>query len=492
MHLNKYKRVELLRLLVYILLAIILVFLSPTFSYDIPPKHLYRVCLKGEKLGLIESKDEFDSYLNDVLTEIKETFNVDYIYYPEGLEINKELTYEENVISVDEMFEKIKNEKGFTVEGYKVTIKKENDTEILYVLSDQDFYNALDDVVRAFVSEEIYKNYLNNIKPNEEYLTYLEDIYINDEITIKQELISIDNLILKNKEEIVRYMTYGTLDVNKIYTVKTGDTIEEIADRHQLNVEEFLLVNPEIKSKNALLYLNQKVVVQLMKPIVDVVTVEHKTSKQTSGYQREIRYDSSMLVGYSRVIQAGSQGTNKVVERVTKVNGQAVDIDVLETVELVPARNEIIAIGERVVPHIGNPKVWSWPVRTSARLHITSGYGWRRKSFHGAIDIDGKKGDPIYAANNGTVIRTTYSKTGGNYIIINHNNGYYSYYGHLNQINVYVGQTVSRGQLIGRMGNTGYVISTGSDGTHLHFAIWTCMPFTCDEETGTVNPLIFY
>ena len=287
-------------------------------------------------------------------------------------------------------------------------------------------------------------------------------------------------------------MTYGTLDVNKIYTVKTGDTIEEIADRHQLSVEEFLLVNPEIKSKNALLYLNQKVVVQLMKPIVDVVTVEHKTSKQTSGYQREIRYDSSMLVGYSRVIQAGSQGTNKVVERVTKVNGQAVDIDVLKTVELVPARNEIIAIGERVVPHIGNPKVWSWPVRTSARLHITSGYGWRGGSFHGAIDIDGKKGDPIYAANNGTVIRTTYSKTGGNYIIINHNNGYYSYYGHLNQINVYVGQTVSRGQLIGRMGNTGYVISTGSDGTHLHFAIWRCMPFTCDEKTGTVNPLIFY
>ena len=40
-------------------------------------------------------------------------------------------------------------------------------------------------MVRAFVSEEIYKNYLNNIKPNEEYLTYLEDIYINDEITIK-------------------------------------------------------------------------------------------------------------------------------------------------------------------------------------------------------------------------------------------------------------------------------------------------------------------
>ena len=287
-------------------------------------------------------------------------------------------------------------------------------------------------------------------------------------------------------------MTYGTLDVNKIYTVKTGDTIEEIADRHQLSVEEFLLVNPEIKSKNALLYLNQKVVVQLMKPIVDVVTVEHKTSKQTSGYQREIRYDSSMLVGYSRVIQAGSQGTNKVVERVTKVNGQAVDIDVLETVELVPTRNEIIAIGERVVPHIGNPKVWSWPVRTSARLHLQVVMVGVGESFHGAIDIDGKKGDPIYAANNGTVIRTTYSKTGGNYIIINHNNGYYSYYGHLNQINVYVGQTVSRGQLIGRMGNTGYVISTGSDGTHLHFAIWTCMPFTCDSETGTVNPLIFY
>ena len=256
-------------------------------------------------------------------------------------------------------------------------------------------------------------------------------------------------------------------------------------------MEEFLLVNPEIKSKNALLYLNQKVVVQLMKPIVDVVTVEHKTSKQTSGYQREIRYDSSMLVGYSRVIQAGSQGTNKVVERVTKVNGQAVDIDVLETVELVPARNEIIAIGERVVPHIGNPQVWSWPVRTSARLHITSRYGWRWDHSMGQLILT-EKGRSIYAANNGTVIRTTYSKTGGNYIIINHNNGYYSYYGHLNQINVYVGQTVSRGQLIGRMGNTGYVISTGSDGTHLHFAIWRCMPFTCDSETGTVNPLIFY
>jgi len=103
---------------------------------------------------------------------------------------------------------------------------------------------------------------------------------------------------------------------------------------------------------------------------------------------------------------------------------------------------------------------------------ISSGFGnrihpvTRRKSFHSGIDIANSRGTSILASRNGKVTFAGYQGTYGNYIIVNHGNGIETAYAHLSSMNVRVGQNVTQGDVIGKMGTTGR-----STGNHLHFEI---------------------
>jgi len=110
-----------------------------------------------------------------------------------------------------------------------------------------------------------------------------------------------------------------------------------------------------------------------------------------------------------------------------------------------------------------------WPV--DART-ITSPFGWRvhpifnTEKYHSGVDVGAYSGSPIYAADSGTVQIATYSSSYGNYVVINHGNGYTTLYAHQSSMAVSAGQTVSKGQVIGYVGSTGW-----STGPHLHFEI---------------------
>lgn len=99
---------------------------------------------------------------------------------------------------------------------------------------------------------------------------------------------------------------------------------------------------------------------------------------------------------------------------------------------------------------------------------ITSRFGPRSRNNHKGIDIGTAKGTPIYAAAAGTVTVSSYGYNGGygNYIIINHGNGVQTVYAHCSSLVATVGQQVSQGQLIARVGSTG-----DSTGNHLHLEI---------------------
>lgn len=118
---------------------------------------------------------------------------------------------------------------------------------------------------------------------------------------------------------------------------------------------------------------------------------------------------------------------------------------------------------------IGNIK-FIWPCPSSAR--ITSSFGDRdsptegASSNHQGIDIGASSGNDVLAAASGTVTISTYSYSAGNYIMIHHGGGVYTVYMHCSQLLVSAGQEVSQGQLIGKVGSTGY-----STGPHLHFGI---------------------
>jgi murein DD-endopeptidase MepM/ murein hydrolase activator NlpD len=114
---------------------------------------------------------------------------------------------------------------------------------------------------------------------------------------------------------------------------------------------------------------------------------------------------------------------------------------------------------------------WLWPVGNIS-CYISSGYGSRWGSHHGAIDIAGGgiSGKPVYATKGGKVITSTTGSGSywsyGNYILIDHGGGFVSLYAHLSSRSVSTGATVKKGQMIGRVGSTGR-----STGPHLHFEI---------------------
>ena len=113
--------------------------------------------------------------------------------------------------------------------------------------------------------------------------------------------------------------------------------------------------------------------------------------------------------------------------------------------------------------------VWPFP----GHFIITSPFGYRSStsSYHTGIDIDGYQsgGSPIVAADSGTVIKAEYYGGYGNCIIIDHGNGMSTLYAHLSSMSVGVGSSVSQGQTIGGVGNTGTCY--GIDGIHLHFEV---------------------
>jgi len=127
-----------------------------------------------------------------------------------------------------------------------------------------------------------------------------------------------------------------------------------------------------------------------------------------------------------------------------------------------------------------------WPVPKSGR--ITSDYGYRSapvkgaSTFHQGIDIGvgnlTRADRTVVAALAGTVIETGYSKSGGNYIYIDHGNGLTTRYLHAYKIYVKEGQYVERGEEIMEAGNTGY-----SSGPHLHFGVWV--------NGVSVDPLLY-
>lgn len=113
---------------------------------------------------------------------------------------------------------------------------------------------------------------------------------------------------------------------------------------------------------------------------------------------------------------------------------------------------------------------FSWPCPSSTR--VTSEYGQRisptagASSNHKGIDIGASYGADIVAAADGTVVFSGYSNTGGNYVMIDHGGSLYTVYMHASSLCVKKGATVTRGQVIAKVGSTG--ISTGN---HLHFGV---------------------
>ena len=497
-----------LKFLMY--LVLILSFLSSTgFSIrKFTPHTVYRVYLKGESLGLIKSKEQLEEYIDKKQAEIKDKYNVDKVYLPSDLDMLKETTYDNRLTSVEKIYNTIKDISPFTISGYAIKIKGVDTTDsegktiktedqTIYVLDKDIFTKAVDNTVKAFIPKEDYEAFATETqKEIEDTGKIIEKIYIENTITIKKQKISVNKTIYQNESDLSKYLLFGTTEDQKTYVVKDGDTIEDIAFANKISIEEFLIANPDITDENSLLYPGQNVTLGILKPQFNVVEQDHVVFREEIRYTTETRYDNNQYVGYTKLEQKGANGEQKVAQKILKVNGETTNSVPVSTETITPATPEIIIKGGKKSSYSGYGTVvptkgeWGWPASCGS---ISSSFGYRWGTLHDGTDIAGcGYGSNIFAAQAGTVVESK-KKTGyysggygdnGEYIIIDHHNGYYTIYAHLcpGCRIVKEGDIVEKGQVIGGMGNTG-----AATGVHLHYGLWKGYPYRGGVALNAMN-----
>lgn len=143
-------------------------------------------------------------------------------------------------------------------------------------------------------------------------------------------------------------------------------------------------------------------------------------------------------------------------------------------------RQEAENNGGTVPPSTGG---FIFPLDRSGYAYMTSPYGYRVHpisgvyKLHNGADLAAYQGTKIYASRSGVVTTAAYNAGGyGNYVVINHGDGYSTLYGHMTHYCVSAGQYVSQGEVIGYVGSTG-----NSTGPHLHLTVY--------YNGNTINPL---
>lgn len=139
----------------------------------------------------------------------------------------------------------------------------------------------------------------------------------------------------------------------------------------------------------------------------------------------------------------------------------------------IPAGKGILKLGQKKGAYDFD---FSWPIDRK-KFWLSSLFGPRRLKnrgwkYHYGIDMAALKGTPVKAAATGIVLESYWNNGYGNCIIVAHNKKYKTRYAHLDKRLVRVGQKVKRGEVIGKVGDTGLVRKSGKDASHLHFEVY--------------------
>ena len=294
--------------------------------------------------------------------------------------------------------------------------------------------------------------------------------YFVEDVDIRQEYV--ESSYVMNLGYIAEILN-ETKEGEVTYTVTSGDSYYSIAEKYDLSVEALMKLNPGYDPK--ILRVGDVLTISNAVPYLTVVNVERQRYVQDVPYQVEYTDDASMYQGEYKVTSPGVYGKADMTANVTYINGEETEREVVASVTLSQPVTEQQLRGTKERPTWYPTGSFSWPCTGI----LTSRFGYRSllgSTYHNGIDIGNSYGTSIYAADGGTVTYSGWMSGYGYLIIIDHGNGYQTYYGHNSSLAVSVGAKVHKGQLIARMGSTGR-----STGNHCHFGI---------KLNGTfVNPL---
>lgn len=324
---------------------------------------------------------------------------------------------------------------------------------------------------------EIYEGYgIENSISNKLSITKKIDLKdnITDKSQLKKNISSLSGLINEgyilviNGEKTIAFDNlqemYRTLTTLKdMY--KIDDFQTEFCEKVEY-VTEYINNTEIYDSEKALEYLKEN-------RLLNVKCQVETTYKGAVNFDTIKKEDATMYKGSIKIEKEGETGENLITASVSYVNGEEVSREIIKEEVLKVPVNQIEIVGTKDAPSgYGN---FIMPI--SGKL--TSEYGQRWGRLHGGVDLAAPEGTPIKASDNGEVIFADYSGSYGLLVKVDHKNGYMTYYAHCSKINVNVGDTVLKGDIVALVGNTG-----NSTGPHCHFEI--------RYKNEPVDPMTFF
>lgn len=249
------------------------------------------------------------------------------------------------------------------------------------------------------------------------------------------------------------------------YTAVDGDTVQSVVDTTGVSFDSLAQMNPD------LLTLDQEIPAgtQLLTGVASaellkVKVVQRETETVAIPFTTEKSESDEYDFGKTVTVQEGQDGSEDVTYEITMIDGQVTDRQAVAYNVLQEPVTEILVTGTKLkngmVAKVGSGS-FVWPVPGYKYVSRWMGNG------HRGADICAAYGTPIYASDSGTVIAAGWHYSYGNYVEIDHGNGYKTLYAHMSRITVTQGQAVNKMDQIGEVGSTG-----NSTGNHCHFEMF--------------------
>jgi murein DD-endopeptidase MepM/ murein hydrolase activator NlpD len=258
------------------------------------------------------------------------------------------------------------------------------------------------------------------------------------------------------------------------YEVVAGDNPWDLSRRFDMSEEDFkqcfMTYNGrQITNMDKEFPIGAIIQLSAEVPYLQVRLTKESTFEEPVKYEVEYIDDPDMYKGESRTITEGVDGVQVVTALLEYKNDRLVGREDIESELILNPVNKVVRRGTRetktaVSKGSGGGGSYFWPVGDGSG-YISAYMGDRRG--HKGIDIASPYGTPVYAAETGKITLAGWNAGYGNCIIISHDDGLTTLYGHMSKLaDIGSGDRVVRGQLIGFVGSTGQ-----STGNHLHFEV---------------------
>ena len=411
--------------------------------YNVMP-NAYAVELDGRQVAVVEDFAEVEQAVKDYVAESSRQYNS--VYYTDNISYEPVRADREELADASEI-RQLCSELNFMARGWRMFI----DGNQVAVLQSRE------------EGEAIIKELVDSFTPDLEGAELvIENVKIEQEIEYKQAEVEVSEFT--EVEDLRQYMLVGE-QAQEVYVVQPNDTLSGIAQKSGITVAELKEANPRHQDESNYLQIGEELKLNVVERPVNVVAEGYLKKQESIPFKTTYKNDSTLWRGQYKTVEDGKSGAKEVRYSVAFANGEEVSrVMVAEVVTEEPV-NKVVATGTKMVAasrgdYSGGAV--AWPVRG----RITSPYGPRGRGYHTGLDIGARSGTPIYAAEGGVVISAGWSGGYGYLTVIDHGDGLSTAYAHQSKMAVSRGTRVSRGQLIGYVGNTG-----NSSGPHLHFEV---------------------